>query len=59
MTTHKPYQAALSLDQAYAEISQKSGDRYDPDVVEAFRRAWRAGRIQTVRVEWEQTPKTP
>jgi HD-GYP domain-containing protein (c-di-GMP phosphodiesterase class II) len=59
MTTHKPYQAAFSLEQAYAEILQKRGDRYDPDVVDAFQRAWGAGKIQTVRGEWEQTSKKP
>lgn len=54
MTTHKPYQAALSLEQAFAEIVQKRGDRYDPEVVDAFQRAWHAGKIHPVRLEWEQ-----
>jgi len=59
MTTHKPYQAALSLEQARAEIVQKRGDRYDPDVVDAFQRAWRAGKIQSVRAEWERDGNSP
>ena len=36
MTSDRPYRAALSLDQAKAEIRRCSGTQFDPKVVEAF-----------------------
>jgi HD-GYP domain-containing protein (c-di-GMP phosphodiesterase class II) len=35
MSSHRPYRPALGLDRAVAEISQKRGTRYDPEVVGA------------------------
>ncbi|MFZ0545541.1 MAG: HD domain-containing phosphohydrolase [Candidatus Promineifilaceae bacterium] len=40
MTTNRPYHEAMSLTDAYHEIVNNSGKYYDPDVVEAFQRAW-------------------
>jgi len=46
MTTHRPYKNARTPHKAYQEILSGSGSRYDPQVVEAFEKAWKAGRIQ-------------
>jgi putative two-component system response regulator len=48
MTRVRPYRRALTPDQAYTEIVTCSGRRYDPAVVDAFQRAWEAGRIQAI-----------
>lgn len=53
MTIHCPYRSALSMEDAYNEIMQCSGSRYEPAVVAAFGRAWSQGKIQAVRSEWE------
>jgi putative two-component system response regulator len=52
MTTHKPYRTEKRLEEAFNEIVDLSGSRYDPQVVDAFRRAWQAGKLQAV---WEET----
>jgi ribonuclease P protein subunit RPR2 len=36
MTSSRPYRAALSLDEARAEIARGAGGQFDPDVVAAF-----------------------
>jgi putative nucleotidyltransferase with HDIG domain len=41
MTTERPYQRALDLDEAYAEIRNGRGTQFAPDVVDAFFRAVR------------------
>ena len=38
MTSDRPYRAALTWDEAVAEIAAQSDRQFDPDVVEAFRR---------------------
>jgi putative two-component system response regulator len=48
MTTQRPYSSARSLDQAQQEIINGSGSRYDPSVVEAFRKAWELNQIQAI-----------
>jgi len=35
MASHRPYRPALGIDKALEEISQKKGDLYDPEVVDA------------------------
>lgn len=40
MSTTRPYQPALSADQAHEEILRSSGTMYDPGVVRAFQRVW-------------------
>ncbi len=40
MSTARPYQQALTPDQAYEEILRNSGTLYDPAVVRAFQRSW-------------------
>ena len=51
MTTNRPYSLARSLQEAYADILGGSGTKYDPAVVEAFRRAWERWHIQRITVE--------
>ena len=48
MTTERPYSPARSPEQAFAEIANGDGSRYDPMVVEAFNKAWDSGIIQTI-----------
>jgi putative two-component system response regulator len=48
MTTARPYSPARSLEQAFQEILACAGSWYDPRVVEAFCRAWEAGRISNI-----------
>ena len=48
MTTSRPYRAARAPQDAYEEILSNAGTQFDPQVVEAFRRAWESGRIQKV-----------
>jgi putative two-component system response regulator len=49
MTTTRPYRPALSLNEAYQEIVEGAGRRYDPTVVAVFRAAWQAEEIQAIR----------
>jgi putative two-component system response regulator len=51
MTTNRPYNLARSLQEAYADIIGGAGSKYDPAVVEAFRRAWDLWHIQRITVE--------
>jgi HD-GYP domain-containing protein (c-di-GMP phosphodiesterase class II) len=55
MTTQRVYQAAGSPVQAYGEIVNGSGSRYDPRVVEAFREAW--GQIQASLANLSRDPE--
>lgn len=48
MTTERPYSSARDLETAYQAIVACAGTRYDPQVVEAFKRAWASGRIQEI-----------
>lgn len=57
MLLQKPHKAALTMDQAYAEILNDSGLRYDPAVVAAFQSAWQSGKIHAVQAEWGSTNK--
>jgi len=41
MTSDRPYRAALSRDDAFEELHRHVGTQFDPDVVDAFLRAWR------------------
>ena len=50
MTTSRPYRPALSPGSAYEEILANAGSQFDPKVVEAFRKAWEVGRIQSILI---------
>jgi putative two-component system response regulator len=50
MTTTRSYRPALTLDEAYLEIVQGAGQRYDPAVVVVFQAAWQAEEIQAIRI---------
>jgi putative two-component system response regulator len=51
MTTERPYSSARSPEQAFAEIVDGDGTRYDPMVVNAFNKAWQAGIIHSIAVK--------
>ena len=48
MTSTRTYQNKHSLEQAANDILHKAGTNYDPVVVEAFRRAWDAGKVHEI-----------
>jgi len=48
MTTNRPYGKRRSLEDAYQEILDCSGTQYDPEVVNAFQKAWKAGQIHQI-----------
>jgi HD-GYP domain-containing protein (c-di-GMP phosphodiesterase class II) len=43
MTSDRPYRRALSPEEAARRIREGAGAQFDPEVVEAFLRAWRRG----------------
>jgi HD-GYP domain-containing protein (c-di-GMP phosphodiesterase class II) len=46
MTTHRPYQTAMTFDAAQARINELKTVALDSKVVEAFNRAYQAGEFQ-------------
>lgn len=54
MTIDRPYRRGRSLDDAYAEIIQCSGNHFDPLVVNTFLKAWKQNAIQDIYVSWRQ-----
>ncbi len=56
MTTHRPYQKAMTFDAALARINELKGVALDVKVVEAFNRAFHAGEF---RLEDEEDLLTP
>ena len=52
MTTNRPYGRRRSMEEAYEEILSCSGERYDPEVVNAFQKAWKAGQIHQIFVNY-------
>jgi putative two-component system response regulator len=51
MTTHRPYQKAVSLEKAYQIIQKGSGIQYDPGMVECFNRTWESGIIEKIALK--------
>jgi Response regulator containing a CheY-like receiver domain and an HD-GYP domain len=43
MTSDRPYRRALSPEEAARRIQEGAGAQFDPEVAEAFLRAWRRG----------------
>lgn len=54
MTTERPYSPARKLPDAYEEILDFAGTRYDPHVVAAFQKAWNAQKIQAIANNWNE-----
>jgi putative nucleotidyltransferase with HDIG domain len=48
MTTDRPYRARLAPPTAMAELVDRAGSQFDPEVVEAFELAWAAGELDDV-----------
>lgn len=48
MTTDRPYRARLAPPTAMAELVDRAGSQFDPDVVEAFELAYNAGELDQV-----------
>jgi diguanylate cyclase (GGDEF)-like protein/putative nucleotidyltransferase with HDIG domain len=46
MTSGRPYRAAMSRDQAAAELRRHAGTQFDPEVVEALLQALKQGRVE-------------
>ena len=46
MTTDRPYRKALSTRTAMDELLRVTGTQLDPEMVTAFEKAWRAGKIK-------------
>jgi HD-GYP domain-containing protein (c-di-GMP phosphodiesterase class II) len=45
MTTDRPYQKAMTFDQAHARLNELKGTAFDEHVIESFNRAYRAGQF--------------
>lgn len=52
MTIDRPYRKARSPQDAYQELVSKSGTQFDPEVVEAFERAWSLYTVQPIWETW-------
>ena len=50
MTSVRSYRAALSVEQALAELQRCAGSQFDPDHAERFVDGWRAGDIAVVEL---------
>lgn len=48
MTSFRPYRAALSVEQALAELQRCAGSQFDPELTETFVDGWRTGEIAAV-----------
>ncbi len=60
MTSDRPYRKALSPEEAARRIGEGAGEQFDPEVVEAFLRAWRRGGAWIRRREFvSQTTEKP
>ncbi len=49
MTSDRPYRQAFQPEDAFNEILRNRGTQFDPEVVRAFKKAWRAGKITISR----------
>jgi HD-GYP domain-containing protein (c-di-GMP phosphodiesterase class II) len=45
MTTNRPYQKAMTFEQAHARLNELKGTAFDEQVVESFNRAYQAGKF--------------
>lgn len=45
MTTDRPYQQAFKPEVAVEKILKRANSQFDPNVVEAFERSWRSGKL--------------
>lgn len=62
MTTHRPYQTAMTFDAAHQRLNDLKGVAFDERIVEAFNRAYLRGRIRVEDVDADlraPQPETP
>ncbi|MBI4160846.1 MAG: HD domain-containing protein, partial [Acidobacteria bacterium] len=59
MTTNRPYQRAMTSEQALARLDELAGEALDPAVVRAFHEAVRSGRIQNLHPQGEAVGAAP
>jgi len=59
MTTDRPYQKAMTFEQAHARVNELKGKAFDEHVVEAFNRAYLAGEFQPPRTSGTATALEP
>ncbi|MDQ6788062.1 MAG: HD-GYP domain-containing protein, partial [Acidobacteriota bacterium] len=59
MTTNRPYQKGMDLNEAIERIKTFVGTRYDPKVVEALVKACRDGQVRAVGVHPNAQNQTP
>ena len=53
MSIDRPYRQARSPEEAYHELVEHAGTQFDPQVVAAFQRAWKAGAILPIWESWQ------
>jgi len=61
MTSHRPYRAALDIDQAVAECWRHAGTQFCPEVIGALERLWTAGSLPErcrQSIPWDPTSGT-
>jgi len=58
MTTDRPYRNGMNAEQAIPIIQEESERQFDPQVVEAFLRAWEKGRINKAMLSSAQEVRT-
>lgn len=54
MTSNRPYRKGLDPEIAIAELEKCKGSQFDPAVVDAFVRSYRAGRIEEILQEYHK-----
>jgi HD-GYP domain-containing protein (c-di-GMP phosphodiesterase class II) len=57
MVSDRPYRAALSVEEALAELERCAGTQFDPALAEAFVRSWRAGALRGLASTALPTPR--
>jgi len=48
MICHRPYKKSVDFRTAVSEIERHSGEQFDPEIVDAFKRAVKKGKIQKI-----------
>jgi len=54
MTSNRPYRKGLPVEVAIEELEKGRGTQFDPDMVDAFLKAWNEGRIQRILQDYHK-----